>query len=152
MRYLIVVVGVGADEVDDLAVAVGGLLIVASRLVDHPEAIPAIMHIGEAFEEVARGALGFVELAGTDEVDGGVGGSVEFVGVVRNISQHGGSRLAQACEMCGSASVALGVLFGGPLTFVRLVHRQATFLVLLATAARAGIIASGFLHRRQRFC
>jgi hypothetical protein len=28
------------------------------------------MDIGEAFEEVAGGALGFVELAGTDEVDG----------------------------------------------------------------------------------
>jgi hypothetical protein len=31
------------------------------------------------------------------------------------------------------------------------VHGQATFLVLLATAAWAGIIASSFLHRRQRF-
>jgi hypothetical protein len=79
LEVVIVVAGVGADEVDDLAVAVGGLLIVASGLVDHPEAVPSIMHIGEAFEEVARGALGFVELAGTDEVNGGVGGSVEFV-------------------------------------------------------------------------
>jgi uncharacterized protein with PhoU and TrkA domain len=62
MRYLIVVVGVGADEVDDLAVAVGGLLIVASRLVDHSELVPPIMHIGEALEEVARGALGLAEM------------------------------------------------------------------------------------------
>jgi hypothetical protein len=47
------------------------------------------MDIEEVFEEVARGALGFVELASTDEVDDGVGGSVEFVGGVLDIS-HGG--------------------------------------------------------------
>lgn len=31
------------------------------------------MNMREAFEQIARVALGFVELAGTDEVDGGVG-------------------------------------------------------------------------------
>src|SRR5262249_37146069 len=129
-----------------------GVLIVASGFVDHPEAVPPIMYIGEAFEEMARGALGFVELAGTDEVDSGVRSSVEFIGVVLDISQHGGSCLAKARPMRGSVLVTLGLLLGHPLTLVCLVHGQATFLVLLATAARAGIIASGFLHRRQRFC
>jgi hypothetical protein len=29
----------GADEVDDLAIALGGALVIAARLVDHPEPI-----------------------------------------------------------------------------------------------------------------
>jgi hypothetical protein len=33
------------------------------------------MHVREALEEIVRGALGLVELAGMDEVDGGVVGS-----------------------------------------------------------------------------
>jgi hypothetical protein len=65
--------GWARDEGDDLAEQSAAFLIVASGLADHPEAVPPIMDIGEAFEEVAGGALGFVELAGTDEVDGGVG-------------------------------------------------------------------------------
>jgi hypothetical protein len=43
---------------------------VASGLVDHPEAVPAVMQKGETFEEFARCARGFVELAGMNEVDG----------------------------------------------------------------------------------
>jgi hypothetical protein len=31
------------------------------------------MHVRKAFEEIVRGALGLVEVAGMDEVDGGVG-------------------------------------------------------------------------------
>src|SRR5580704_6235972 len=64
---------VGANEVDDFAVAVGRLFLIASGLVDHSETIPAIMHIGEARDEVAGGLLGLVELARMDEVDGSVG-------------------------------------------------------------------------------
>jgi hypothetical protein len=39
--------GVGADDVDDFSVAVGCLLIVAPGLVDHAEAVPAVVHIGK---------------------------------------------------------------------------------------------------------
>ena len=69
----IVVVQVGSNDVDDFAVAVGRLSMISSGLVDHAEAIPAVVHVGEAFEEVASGALGLVELALVDEVDCGVG-------------------------------------------------------------------------------
>ena len=54
----IVVVRVGSNDVDDFAVAVGRLSMISSGLVDHAEAIPAVVHVGEAFEEVASGALG----------------------------------------------------------------------------------------------
>jgi hypothetical protein len=50
--------------------------------------------------------------------------------------------------MGGSALLALGLLSGRPEALLRLVLGQATFLVLLATAAWTGIIASGFLHCR----
>jgi hypothetical protein len=69
----IVVFGVGSNEVDDFAVAIGGLLVIASGLVDHSEAIVAIWHIGEAFEKIAGNLFGLVEFAGMDEVDGSVG-------------------------------------------------------------------------------
>ena len=60
----VVVVGMAADEVDHLAIALGRLPAVAARLVDHSEAIPAIVHVGEADQQVARGCLGLVELGG----------------------------------------------------------------------------------------
>jgi uncharacterized protein with PhoU and TrkA domain len=44
----IVIVGMLADEVDHLAIAVGRLSAVAARLVDHSEAVPAVVHVGEA--------------------------------------------------------------------------------------------------------
>jgi len=59
----LVVVGVLLDERDHLSVAVGCLLVVATGLIDHAEAIVAIVHVGEPHQEIARGALGLVELA-----------------------------------------------------------------------------------------
>ena len=50
----LVVVGVVPDECDHLAVTVGSLPAVAARLVHHSEAIPAVMHMGEALEEAWR--------------------------------------------------------------------------------------------------
>jgi len=61
---------VGPDAVDHLAIAVGGLSVVAARLVDHAEAIPAVVGLGEAHQEVAGGLLGVVELSGLNEVGG----------------------------------------------------------------------------------
>jgi hypothetical protein len=73
LEFRVVLLRVGANEVDDFAVAIGRPFLIASGLVDHSEAIPAVMHIGEARDEVAGGLLGLIELAGLDEVDGGVG-------------------------------------------------------------------------------
>jgi hypothetical protein len=91
-----------------------------------------------------------LEHAGTDEVDGRIGCGREFVVVV--VVLEAGERadvrrscLAKACKVRGRAFVALSLLFGRPLTLVGLVHGQTTFLVLLAAATGAGIIASGFV-------
>ncbi len=44
----IIVVGMLADEVDHLAIAAGRLSAVAARLVHHSEAVPTVVHVGEA--------------------------------------------------------------------------------------------------------
>jgi hypothetical protein len=69
-----------ADDVDCLAVVVGGTAVIAAGLADHAEAIIAIVHIGEARQEIVGGVLGGVELAGMDEVDDGVGCRGQLVG------------------------------------------------------------------------
>ena len=56
-----------ANKGDDLAIALGSRSVLASGLEYHAEAGPAVMHLGEAVEEISGGALGFVELAGTNE-------------------------------------------------------------------------------------
>ena len=68
-----------ASEGDDLAVAVGGLSVLASGLMDHSEAIVAVVHIGEPHQEVAGGLLGFVEPSGVNEFAHGVGGGGQCV-------------------------------------------------------------------------
>ena len=65
------------------------------------------MNLGEAFEEVTGNALGFVELSGTDEVDGRIGCGREFVGVVLEPDERLDVRrscLAKVCGVRGSAS------------------------------------------------
>src|SRR5208283_3289468 len=54
----IVVVGVVADDGDGLAVAVGGLAMIAAGFVDHAEAVIAVMDVGEAREQVVGGPFG----------------------------------------------------------------------------------------------
>jgi hypothetical protein len=74
-----VVVGVLANEGDDLAVAVGGLSVLASGLMNHCEAIVAVVHIGEPHQEVEGSLFGLVELSGMNEFGHGVGGIRQFV-------------------------------------------------------------------------
>src|SRR5579883_307006 len=54
--------------------------------------------------------------------------------------------------LIGGALIALGLLFGKLLALLCLVLGQAAFFVFLAAAARAGIIASGLVHRGRRLC
>src|ERR1700683_5762932 len=75
----LVVVGVLPDECDHLPVTVGSLTVLAMGLIDHAEAIVAIVHVGEQQQESEGGLLGLVELAGTDEFGSGVGRDGEFV-------------------------------------------------------------------------
>src|SRR5271157_293392 len=67
------------DERDHLPIALGSLAVLATGLVDHSEAIVAIVHVGEQHQEVAGGLLGLVELAGADEAGGGVGRDGQLV-------------------------------------------------------------------------
>src|SRR5271155_4812156 len=48
----LVVVGVVPDECDHLAVTVGSLTVLATGLIDHAEAIVAIVHVGEQQQEI----------------------------------------------------------------------------------------------------
>jgi hypothetical protein len=75
----LVVVGVLPDECDHPPVTVGSLTVLATGLIDHAEAIVAIVHVGEQQQEIAGGLLGLVELAGADEFGSGVGRDGEFV-------------------------------------------------------------------------
>src|SRR3982074_3825638 len=75
----IIVFGVGADHLNDFSITISRFLIVASRLVDYAEAVPAVVCVGEAFEQMAGDLLGFVEPALVDEIDGGIGIGGELV-------------------------------------------------------------------------
>jgi hypothetical protein len=66
-KVWVVVVRVGANEVDDLPIAIDRLAVIASGLVGHSETIPAVMHVREAFDKI------LIELALVDEIDGVIG-------------------------------------------------------------------------------
>src|SRR5487761_2621359 len=151
----LVVVGVLLDERNHLSVAVGGLLLVATGLIDHAEAIVAIVHVGEQQQEITGGLLGLVELAGTDEFGSGIGRDGEFVSVIGagEARRDGGFHLTKVQAMrgggFGGAFSAPRFGFGKLLARDRFLLGKAAFLVLVATAARAGIIASGLGHCGQ---
>ena len=65
----LVLVGMGAHEIDDLSVIVRGLPRIATGLVDHPQSIVAVVDVREAREEIAGCLFGFVEPAVVDQVD-----------------------------------------------------------------------------------
>src|SRR5207244_11253161 len=143
-----VVVGVLLDERDHVSVAVGRLLLVATGLIDHAEAIVAIVHVGEQHQEIAGGLLGLVELAGTDEFGSGVGRDGEFVLVsvlsAGEARRDGGFHFTKVQAMrgggFGGAFSAPGVGLGMLLARDRFLVGKAAFLILVAAAARAGII------------
>src|SRR5271167_5015660 len=54
----LVVVGVLPDECDHLSVTVGSLTVLATGLIDHAEAIVAIVHVGEQQQEITGGNYG----------------------------------------------------------------------------------------------
>ena len=68
-----------ADNGQDLAIAVGGLPWLTTRLVDPTQSIVTVVNFGVAHQQFTRGLLGVVEPASVDEVDDRVGRSVKFV-------------------------------------------------------------------------
>jgi hypothetical protein len=92
--------------------------------VHHSEVIPAVVHVGEAAEQVACSCLGLVKLSSTNQVHYGV-------------------------ALVASQRVARRLDFDKLLARDRFLLGKASFLVLVAAAARAGIIASGLGHCGQ---
>ena len=111
------------------------------------------MHLGESHQESAGGLRGLVELAGTDEAGSGVGrdGQLVLISIpgAEESRRDGGFHLTKVLGIGGGAFSALGFSLGKLLAFDRFLLGKATFFVLVATAAGAGIIASGFGHRGQ---
>ena len=111
------------------------------------------MDFGEPHLKVSGGLLGLIELAGTDEVGSGVGRNGQFVlfgvaGAGEN-RRDGGFHLTKRQTMSGGAFEAPSFGLGKLLALSRFLLGKATLLVLVATAARAEIIASRFGHRGQ---
>jgi hypothetical protein len=128
-----------ADEGDDLAVALGCAAVIAPRLVDHAEAVVAVMYLGEAFEQIVGGALGLVELPGLDEIDHRIGGGGQFVVFVVGQGEIGKRREVSQ----GRAVRRHRWRRGGP---GRRVLGEAALLIFLAAAAGAAIISADFGH------
>lgn len=150
LKIMVVLLGVRSNEVDDFPVAVGCALVISSRLIDHSEAIVSVMHVGEAHQEIVCGLLGLVEFGVVDKVDDGIRRCGEFVVVVTGVC--GGEFVAHFHENVGKARhrrVGGHHASGEHRALGGLVLFQAASLVFLATAARTGIIASGFAHRSQ---
>ena len=62
--FRIEVIGVGADELDHLAVALGRLPLIAARLIHAGKPLVPIRHLRIPFQELPRGLLGFIHLTG----------------------------------------------------------------------------------------
>ena len=133
----VILVRACTGEVDDLSVAIGGLLVFASGLVDHAGAVPSVMNVWEVLEEEVRDAFGLVELSGGDEIDGGVGLGREFVLIVVVVGEDAGDLLGDGCPRHG----------GDERAPFRHILVETTALVFLAAATGAGIIASRHGHQ-----
>jgi hypothetical protein len=137
-----VLIGVRADELNHLAIAVGGLLILTAGFIDHPQPIVAVVHIGEAHQEFASGALSFIEPTFAHERDDGVGAFRELVLVLHESEGllfflfASRSRLS-SCGGSTSELRMLGCLLLG----------QAAVFVLFPATTRAWIVASCLGHR-----
>jgi hypothetical protein len=94
----------------------------------------AVREVGEFVEEALGHAVGFIELAGVNQIDGAVGQPVEALALVVNRRPPGGARWANGERrplLCGRG-VGGGGLVGG----------QAALLVFLAAAAGTGLVTS----------
>jgi len=98
------------DERDDLSVAFRGLEIVTAGLMDHAEAIIAVVRFRELDQEIVGGLFGLIELAGTNEIGSGVGRDGEYVLVsvhgAGESRRDGRSHFTKVNAMCGGAFCA----------------------------------------------
>jgi len=147
----LVLIWVSTDEVDDLAVVICGLLVVATGLGDHPQSIVAVVHFGEAHEKIPSGLFGFVEFVVVDHIDDRVGCGGEFIGVIvaKCVTAEIAVRAVVVMVMMGTG----GESFGGGLSedsaLGTLILLEAAALVFLSATTVARIVASdlGLVHR-----
>src|SRR5262245_4489143 len=151
----IVVFRLGADNLDCLAIAICSRLFLPSCLVHHAEAIPAVVHVRKALEEIASGSLGLFQLAGFDELNRSVGGCgqlfeflIDFPGSGKPRKELGFSG-ALLCATGFGALLARRLVVGNHLALSCLLLGLAALFVLLTAAAVTGIIASRFGHDGQ---
>jgi len=81
----LVLIGMSADEVDNLAITVSGLFVIAARFVDHPQPIISIVYFGVADEQIAGGLLSLVDFAGADQIDYAIGCVGELIELIEFI-------------------------------------------------------------------
>ena len=136
----LVVFRVLPNQGDDFSVAVRRLSVVTPGLVDHAEAVIAIVRVGKALQQVMGGLFGFVELAGFDHVDDGIGGEGQIESQFLFIIAIEVGSATWASRFLGRLAGDEGSMSG------LLVLGEAALLVLLATAAGAAIIPSDLGH------
>ncbi len=147
----LVLVWMSADEVDDLAVVIGGLLVVAASLVDHAQSIVAVVDFGEAHEEIPCSQFGLIEFAIVDHIDDGVGCGGEFIGVI--VTKGVTAKIAMSMIVVVMMVSGGGESLGGGLeensALGTLILLKAAALVFLSAATVARIVASDlrFGHR-----
>ena len=136
-EFGVVVLRIGARELDHVAVAVGGLVELAAGLVDHAEPIVAIVHLGVAHQQLSGGLFGFIEAAGMDQVDHGVGRRIQGLGLLpRGLGlQQVGLEVLLLSSLGGLVSLQRDALGNGGRELDRPVLFEAAVLVLLAQAA-----------------
>ena len=145
----LVLVGMSADEVDDLSIALCGLLFVAACLVDHTQPVVAVVDFGEAREEIPCSLFGFVEFAVVDHIDDRIGCDGQFIGVIVTKSVAAEIAVSLVVGVVGSGGKSIGGGLGEDSALGKLILLEATALIFLSAAAVARIVASdlGVGHR-----
>jgi hypothetical protein len=140
-----------ADEVDDLAVVICCLLVVAACLVDHPQSIVAVVDFREAHEEIPCSLFRFVEFAVVDHIDDRIGSGGEFIGVIfaKRVAAEIAMSVVVVMVMVGGGGESFGGGLGEDGALGTLILLEAAALVFLSAAAVARIVASDlrFVHR-----
>jgi hypothetical protein len=140
----LVLVGMSTDEVDDLAVVIRGLFVVAARLIDHPQAIIAVVDFGEAHEEIPCSLFGLVEFAIVDHIDDRVGCGGEFIGVIvtKGVTAKIAMSMIVVVMMVGGGGESRCSGLEEDSALGTLILLEAAALVFLSATAVARIVAS----------
>jgi hypothetical protein len=118
----------------------GGFLGLAARAEELTEAHVSVGDLGELVEEAVAHALGFVELAGMNQVDGAVGQLIDALAVVVDNGPANAAGCGGRWWWCVAALLVASASGG---SFVGV---QVALLVFLAAAAGTGLVTSDLGH------